>query len=265
MNKYASDTRITAYIFGELEPDQLQQFESEMQSSPELRREVSETRDTMSWVESQLTEPEELALNSEQTQAIFEASSNDSTNPSAAPPIVVPAKPKKQSEHTRGRTSLRWIGVAACVGLIGATSWAVWQGSQSQLQLAEANQSNVESESLLANSDGQNELWGESKDMLDADELVALAQPSGAPNTDLSAAVADDGVSVVSGEKAPMELKKFAPATVSSTEYSVASSPVENVELRGANASTVRRMAEVELARQDRLLDQRALPLAQQN
>ena len=116
MSREHVDTRVTAYVFGELSPEDVAAFEQELQQSSELREEVDSIRETIVAVKSDLA-VQSTDIGGPQREAILDAIEQNaapqvSPLDPTPPPVEVNAGPQIDSNR-------RWLSLAApCSKLI---------------------------------------------------------------------------------------------------------------------------------------------------
>jgi anti-sigma factor RsiW len=91
---HETDPRITAYVFGELSAEDREQFETELQASPALRRLVDETRQTLDLLSGELRSEPPLQLTDRQRELL--------SREIAAPPGGCARQPEKNAVAARG-------------------------------------------------------------------------------------------------------------------------------------------------------------------
>ena len=103
-----NDYRITAYAFGELEGQELAEFELELSQSESLKQQVADTRQMVGVIREQLQQEPELGLSAPQRAHVRQAI--------AGKPTVELAKP---TDPRLGWRMLLSVAAAAClVGLL---------------------------------------------------------------------------------------------------------------------------------------------------
>lgn len=120
MSQTNDDPRVTAYVFGELTPQQTEAFERELKQSPELSREVAAVRDAVAALRSEF-ELHSRDVSPKQRQAV-ESAIEESTRSAASD--VRPATLSPGSSSTNHAKIL--AALAASFLMVAALSYPYW-------------------------------------------------------------------------------------------------------------------------------------------
>ena len=112
-----NDPKITAYVFGELSDSEKSAFESEMESSEELRRAVDDTRQTVDALASELEVEPSMHLSDEQREAVSEQIDKSDADRTDERKVSLAPKSRKTSSRWLVRICKISVSVVLVVGL----------------------------------------------------------------------------------------------------------------------------------------------------
>jgi hypothetical protein len=119
---HETDPRITAYVFGELSAEDREQFETELQASPALRRLVDETRQTLDLLSGELRSELPLQLTDRQRELL--------SREIAATPAAAPAKRGEDARRRAWQLAAAAAVLAASLLVMGSWGIAWFLGGQ---------------------------------------------------------------------------------------------------------------------------------------
>jgi Ca-activated chloride channel family protein len=121
-----NDPRITAYVFGELDAEQRAVFESELNQSPDLRREVGDTQDVLQRLSRELQAEPTLALSDAQRASLAHQIQGTDCDTNKGPPSTTDPAAGSQRWLT-GRSIAALIAIAASWLVVGTLAYHYYQ------------------------------------------------------------------------------------------------------------------------------------------
>lgn len=126
MSHTPDEAQLTAYLLGELSPEETAQVEAQLAVSAALRDELAGLRQTVTALEAALaaqTPPAVPALDREKLHSLLQSAVVTSHEPTVVAPALLATAP---SQPARGSTSRGWLVAAAVLvvgGLVGLSQW----------------------------------------------------------------------------------------------------------------------------------------------